>query len=815
MKITKEIIEKVRSHEGFPSGSVENMQNLSDIQFYTPFPNPFIKDFIQQHGKTYNEDEDTYNVEPYTFDINEDKHDLLYNIHSYHTKVPPKAIKSYIEHYTAPDDIVLDVFCGSGMTGLAAQLSDKNGGSRKAILSDLSVYASFISANYNTPNSPGIIEDLREMINDIERKFGIYYETKHNDYINGKINYVVWSCIYYCSNCGYEFIYYDLITELNIKSTQSKFKCKKCNVELERSKLKQKRNSDYDEILNSNTEVIMNVPVLINYSVGKRRYNKKPDQYDLEKLVAIKKEEFGYVPLDRVNHGDETERLFRAGITHIKQLYPIRTLFFLSRFWGYTLMDKKKLFLLTSAMPKLTVLNRFMPEHGSRALVGPRTGTFYLPPLYVENDVIGQLRFQLKKLENLRYDSGDVIISTQSATDLSNISDNTIDYIFIDPPFGSNIAYSELNHVPESWLGIFTSSSKEAIVSKYQRKSVLDYQNLMTQSFKELNRVLKPGRWITVEFHNSKNSIWNSIQESISVSGFVIADVRTLDKEKKTINQYNAQGCVDQDLVISAYKPKESFQKAFKSHQGTVQTAWDFVRQHLEKLPVVVAKNNKIEVVVERQAFLLFDRMIAYHIVNGILVPLDAADFYKGLDEKFIKRDGMYFLHDQVNEYDNARIKTDVEDIQFSLFVSNEKTAIAWLYQQLIIPQTYAEIQPKFMQEIRSIEKHEELPELSSLLEDNFLKEDSGKWYIPDTNKAVDVMRLREKKLVKEFEEYLNIPGKLKKFRTEAVRAGFAKLWKDRNYDLIVKTAERLPEEVVQEDDKILMYYDISLSRLG
>ena len=207
--------------------------------------------------------------------------------------------------------------------------------------------------------------------------------------------------------------------------------------------------------------------------------------------------------------------------------------------------------------------------------------------------------------------------------------------------------------------------------------------------------------------------------------------------------------------------------------------------------------------------------MVAYHIVSGISIPLDAADFYKGLDERFIKRGGMYFLHDQVNEYDNARIQTDVEDIQFTLFVSNEKTAIAWLYQQLNTPQTYAEIQPKFMQEIRSIEKHEKLPELSVLLEDNFLKSDNGKWYIPDTNKATDVIRLREKKLVKEFEEYLETPGKLKKFRTEAVRAGFAKLWKDRNYDLIVKTAERLPEEVVQEDDKILMYYDISLSRLG
>lgn len=43
--------------------------------------------------------------------------------------------------------------------------------------------------------------------------------------------------------------------------------------------------------------------------------------------------------------------------------------------------------------------------------------------------------------------------------------------------------------------------------------------------------------------------------------------------------------------------------------------------------------------------------MVAYHIMNGISVPLDATDFYRGLDEKFMKRDGMYFLADQVNEY--------------------------------------------------------------------------------------------------------------------------------------------------------------------
>jgi hypothetical protein len=336
----------------------------------------------------------------------------------------------------------------------------------------------------------------------------------------------------------------------------------------------------------------------------------------------------------------------------------------------------------------------------------------------------------------------------------------------------------------------------------------------MTQCFTECYRILKPGRWMTVEFHNSQNSVWNAIQESLQRSGFIIADVRTLDKQQGSFKQVTTTSAVKQDLVISAYKPKESFKREFVSHAGSEETAWSFVRQHLEKLPVVVVKNGKIELIAERQAFLLYDRMVAYHIMNGIAVPLDATDFYKGLDERFLKRDGMYFLADQVNEYDTARIVNDVEPIQFELFVTNEKSAIAWLYQQLEKPQTYAELQPKFMQEIKAWDKFEERPELAVLLEENFLQDDKGRWYIPDITKAADVAKLREKKLLKEFEGYLATKGKLKLFRTEAIRVGFAKLWADKNYKLIVETAERLPESVIQEDDKLLMYYDISLGRL-
>lgn len=347
-------------------------------------------------------------------------------------------------------------------------------------------------------------------------------------------------------------------------------------------------------------------------------------------------------------------------------------------------------------------------------------------------------------------------------------------------------------------------------------KSLPEYQGLMTRCFMEYYRVLKPNRWMTVEFHNSKNAVWNAIQEALQRSGFIVADVRTLDKQGGSFKQVTTTSAVKQDLVISAYKPKESFHKEFLEKGGTEEAVWVFVDQHLSNLPVVVDadKNGKIDIVAERQAFLLFDRMIAYHIMSGLPVPMDSADFYKGLDERYLQRDSMYFLIDQVNEYDMARIKMDVEPVQFDLFVTNEKSAIAWLYQQLDEPKTYAEIQPRFMQEIKAVDKFEDMPELQVILEENFIQDEKGRWYIPDVRKEGDVAKLREKKLWKEFEGYLASKGKLKLFRSEAIRVGFGKLWKDKNYQAIVDMAERLPERTVQEDPNILMYYDISLSRI-
>jgi len=119
------------------------------------------------------------------------------------------------------------------------------------------------------------------------------------------------------------------------------------------------------------------------------------------------------------------------------------------------------------------------------------------------------------------------------------------------------------------------------------------------------------------------------------------------------------------------------------------------------------------------------------------------------------------------------------------------------------------------MQEVKAVDRYEDMPELSELLEENFIQNDKGEWYVPDVTKEGDVTKLREKKLWKEFEEYMTSKGKLKLFRAEAIRTGFARLWKEKNYKAIVEMGERLPEKTIQEDPNLLMYYDISLSRIN
>ena len=840
-KLTKEDMDKVRHIEGFPIGRDEDIIALSDAPYYTACPNPFIEDFIRENGTPYDEATDDYHREPFAADVSEGKNDAIYNVHTYHTKVPHKAIMRYILHYTDPGDVVLDGFCGTGMTGVAANMCDHpdpafklqierempraKWGKRYPVLNDLSPIATLISKNYNAEiEVDGFAKEAKRILSEAREECGWMYctapgpEVAHSLFdSDGQINYTVWSDVYICPHCGNEIVFFDAAADQKTGKVEGNFSCESCGASLTKRECEAAYEYYFDEALKENRRTIKQKPVLISYQYSGKRHTKKPDQKDLEVLKRIEQSEIPYwYPAIRMCEGRESRRNDKIGLTHVHHYFFKRTLFVLAKIYDLInqseYADVLKIW-FTSQIINISKMNRYRPQVSFP--YNPLSGTLYVSSMVNEANPFSAYEGKIKRFVEALANSANntACISTSSTTCLL-LPNDSCDYIFTDPPFGSNLNYSELSFLWEAWIGAITNSEYEAIVNPAMGKQLPEYQELMTRCFSEYYRVLKPNRWMTVEFHNSKNAVWNAIQEALQKVGFIVADVRTLDKQGSSFKQVTAATAVKQDLVISAYKPKSSFYRNFLGNAGSNETAWQFVKQHLENIPVAVVNNSMVELIAERQAYLLFDRMVAYHIMQGIPVPLDAADFYRGLDEHFLKRDGMYFLPEQVNEYDQARIENDLEDVQLSFIVSNEKTAISWLYAQLDMPQTYAELQPKFMQEVRSIDKFEAMPELAVLLEENFLQGDEGKWYIPDITKEADMAKLREKSLLKEFDGYLATKGKLKLFRSEAVRAGFAKLWKDKNYKLIVETAERLPEQVIQEDDKLLMYYDISLGRV-
>ena len=361
--------------------------------------------------------------------------------------------------------------------------------------------------------------------------------------------------------------------------------------------------------------------------------------------------------------------------------------------------------------------------------------------------------------------------------------------------------------------------------------------------------MLKPGRWMTVEFSNTKSSVWNSIQTALTEAGFIVANVSALDKKQGSFKAVTTPTAVKQDLVISAYKPNGGFEARFEKEAQTEEGVWDFVRTHLKYLPVSKRQGALLQLIPERDPRILFDQMVAYYVRKGYPVPISSPEFQQGLAQRFIDRDGMYFLPEQAAEYDRVKM-TSEQVVQASLFVSDEATAIQWLRQLLKNkPQTFADINPQFMQQLGGWSKNEAQLDLRELLNQNFLSYDGkgdvpeqihaylstnwkelrnlpktdptlvskakDRWYVPDPNKSGDLEKLRERALLKEFEEYKQAKKKLKVFRLEAVRAGFKKAWQERDYTIIVKVAEVIPSNVLEEDPKLLMWYDQAVTRMG
>lgn len=450
---------------------------------------------------------------------------------------------------------------------------------------------------------------------------------------------------------------------------------------------------------------------------------------------------------------------------------------------------------------------------------GIMSGTFYIPSLSREFTPYETLKRKINTIKQTFYkERGNSIIGINSATDIRTLKNDSIDYIFIDPPFGANIMYSELSCIWEGWLGVKTNSKEETIVNKAQGKDIFDYQNLIYRSLKEFYRVLKSGKWMTVEFSNTSASVWNAIQNAIQSVGFIITNVAAIDKRQGSFNAVTTTTAVKQDLVITCYKPTNELILKFDKSLDKASNAMNFIEDLLVHLPVHLEKDNSTTAVIERSPKILYDRLISYYVQHGYAIPMDAQEFQKDLREHFIERDGMFFTASQALEYEEKKKKTN-GIVPMALFISSEAEGIEWLKRELKTPQTYSEIQPEWMKNMIPVKKGDVLPELMTILEENFIKDEDGKWRNPDPEKAADLEIIRNRKMMKEFNMYLEQAQKpkakrMKDTRLEVLRYGFKECYKRKDYKSIVLVGDHIQESLLQEDEVLLQYYDIASTRV-
>lgn len=315
---------ELKKIEGFPIGEDEDILALSNPPFYTACPNPYVNDYIDKYGMSYDARNDNYFKQSFEGDIQAGKNSTIYNSHPYHTKVPPEAITNLILHFTKENDIILDGFCGSGMTGIATTKIKRN-----TILADLSPIATHISYNYNTQiDVLQVRNDFLKIIEELEKEYGYFFETNYNGQ-KGKITNVIWSDVYNCNFCKNEF------THWSGEYNKEAFTCPNCNADLTDTDYQRVFLKEFDKILKSEISIAKQLPVKINLKINKKRFEKNLDKSDLELISRVNSLEIPYrVPIVKLPKGFNTRQPISSHrFNYLHHFYWRRNLILIAAFF--------------------------------------------------------------------------------------------------------------------------------------------------------------------------------------------------------------------------------------------------------------------------------------------------------------------------------------------------------------------------------------------------------------------------------------------------------------------------------------------------
>jgi 16S rRNA G966 N2-methylase RsmD len=568
----------------------------------------------------------------------------LYSAFPYPTKISPEAIALFIAAHTKPGETIFDGFAGSGTTGLAALLCENPSpelrakakqlglnvtwGARNAVLYELGALGAFVAHTLTNPPDPkGFRQAAEDILSATEKAEGWMYHAKDPAGKLGTIRYLIWSDMFCCPSCGREETLWDSCVSLRPAHIASTFTCPSCGREATLDEVERLTETTYDDVLDQNRKLRVRVPIRMHGATGKKKWSRPANRSDLALLKKIAQELVpDTVPRVAIPWGDLYRSGYHKGITHLHHFYTRRNLIVFARLWERTerysgpLRDALRFWLLSYNASHATIMTRVVAKTGQNDLVitSAQPGVLYVSGLPVEKNIFSGVRRKLATIaqafETIHGSTGKVTVRQQSSCKV-DLPDGSIDYVVTDPPFGGNIPYAEINFLNEAWLDDYTDRKEEIIVSKHQGKSVNEYQTLMANAFKEVDRILRPRGKGTVVFHSATAEIWNALQTAYKSANFSIELASVLDKTQASFKQVTTDGAVRGDPVLLLNKHSGP-------HKKKAPGVWQ-VAERLQKKAESAKDPN------EQTAQRLYSRLVAHFLTRDQQVPVDADVFYQ------------------------------------------------------------------------------------------------------------------------------------------------------------------------------------------
>lgn len=502
--------------------------------------------------------------------------DPIYNAHAYLTKVPVTAIEPFIEVLTEPGDRVLDLFAGSGMTGVAAGMHG-----RRAELRDISALGRHIGSNYvRLVDADAFRQVAREVVKQALERLGDVYATRCQECsATGTLSRTVWTYIYECRHCRTPVNYYRSFEEAGWRKKD--MRCPSCQ----------------GPFVSRGCERIGEEPVLD--TVACECSKKLIDQEHTAALVAGALEGLSYPDVAIC----EDRQMFQASALRKHNLLTTASFFSQRNLSVLAALREsidavaddrlraKLLFAFTAVLARASKRYQWNPKRPLNAA----NQNYYIAPVFYEWNVYDlferKVEAALRADEYVRVrmkalgvsDLPEVNYRTGSA-DRLDLPDESIDYVFTDPPFGSNIFYSDMNLFQEAWLGDFTDHADEAVVDRSgngeTRRTAARYERLMTDSLREAHRVLKPSGWLSLVFSNSSGEMWALVQRAVNTAGFVLEGVAILNKGQRSVKGLASgfENVVTVDLILSMRKAAKGEERELENApEGALAIAVDDV----------------------------------------------------------------------------------------------------------------------------------------------------------------------------------------------------------------------------------------------